>query len=155
MRNPLNLTLCVVLKGKNVLLGMKKRGFGKGNWNGFGGKIEPGETIEQAAIRECKEEAGITVAKIEERGKLIFTFENNNDVLHVHVFVVLQFEGEPTESEEMKPDWFSQDKIPYALMWPDDIHWLPRVLAGKSVYARFHLYGHDQLLYFEVQDLDD
>lgn len=43
----------------SVLLGLKKRGFGTGKWNGFGGKVEPGETIRQAAIREMKEEAGI------------------------------------------------------------------------------------------------
>jgi 8-oxo-dGTP diphosphatase/2-hydroxy-dATP diphosphatase len=37
-----------------VLLGMKKRGFGEGKWNGFGGKLDLGETIEQAAlVRGC------------------------------------------------------------------------------------------------------
>ena len=34
-----------------ILLGMKKRGFGSGKWNGFGGKVEPNETIEEAAKR--------------------------------------------------------------------------------------------------------
>jgi len=46
------LTLVLVFKEDNsVLLGLKKRGFGKGLWNGFGGKVEPGETIVQAAAR--------------------------------------------------------------------------------------------------------
>lgn len=35
----------------DILLGLKKRGFGEGKWNGFGGKVEPGETIHQAAAR--------------------------------------------------------------------------------------------------------
>jgi hypothetical protein len=43
----------------SVLLGLKKRGFGAGKWNGFGGKVEQGESIRTAAIREMKEEAGI------------------------------------------------------------------------------------------------
>ena len=50
------LTLVAVLKENNILLGMKKRGFGEGRWNGFGGKVETGETIEEGAKRELKEE---------------------------------------------------------------------------------------------------
>nr|CAD7569503.1 unnamed protein product [Timema californicum] len=46
------LTLAIIRDGGNVLLGMKKRGFGKGKWNGFGGKVELGETIHQAAVRK-------------------------------------------------------------------------------------------------------
>ena len=45
------LTLLFVLTPGKVLLGMKKRGFGKGRWNGFGGKVQEGETIEDGAIR--------------------------------------------------------------------------------------------------------
>ena len=45
------LTLLFVLRPGQVLLGMKKRGFGKGRWNGFGGKVHQGESIEKAAIR--------------------------------------------------------------------------------------------------------
>ena len=45
------LTLLFVLEPGRVLLGMKKRGFGVGRWNGFGGKVQEGETIEEGAIR--------------------------------------------------------------------------------------------------------
>lgn len=46
------LTLTLVRSGAGeILLGLKKRGFGEGKWNGFGGKVEPGETIPQAAAR--------------------------------------------------------------------------------------------------------
>lgn len=45
------LTLVLVVQPGKVLLGMKKRGFGAGKWNGFGGKVNPGETIEDAARR--------------------------------------------------------------------------------------------------------
>ena len=54
-------TLVLVHQGEKVLLGMKKRGFGQGRWNGFGGKLHEGETIEQAAKRETFEEAGVQV----------------------------------------------------------------------------------------------
>lgn len=66
---------------KEVLLGMKKRGFGQGKWNGFGGKVEPGETVEAAALRELEEEACLTAAGAELRGKITFTFLTIPDVL--------------------------------------------------------------------------
>ena len=66
---------------KEVLLGMKKRGFGLGKWNGFGGKVEPGETVPAAALRELEEEACVTAAGAELRGKITFTFQTIPDVL--------------------------------------------------------------------------
>lgn len=47
------LTLTMIFKNNEVLLGMKNRGMGKGKWNGFGGKVEPNETIDNAAERYC------------------------------------------------------------------------------------------------------
>lgn len=44
-------TLVMVLQPPRILLGMKKRGFGAGRWNGFGGKVQEGETIEAGARR--------------------------------------------------------------------------------------------------------
>ena len=44
-----------------ILLGRKRRGMGYGKWNGFGGKIEAGETMRECAARELFEECGLTV----------------------------------------------------------------------------------------------
>lgn len=43
--------ILVVNHDEQVLLGLKKRGFGAGKWNGFGGKVEEGESIKNCAIR--------------------------------------------------------------------------------------------------------
>jgi len=111
------LTLSLILKDNKILLGMKKRGFGQGRWNGFGGKVIEGETIEEAAKRELKEEVGILAKKLERRGILRFTFDNSpNELLEVHVFLVSEFEGKPLESEEMKPQWFKISEIPFLLI---------------------------------------
>lgn len=132
------LTLCVIAESDRILLGMKKRGFGAGNWNGFGGKVGAEESIESAAKREVIEECGLVVESMKSMGVLNFTFEGQDGVLEVHLFLVDAWSGDVIESEEMKPQWFSIDEIPYASMWPDDEFWLPSCLAGKQCNGAFH-----------------
>ena len=131
------LTVCVIHKHPKVLLGMKKRGFGAGRWNGFGGKVEEGETIEEAALREVREEAGIAVKEIEKYGIIDFETKDKPEILEVHIFKGNDITGEPVESEEMRPSWFHVDDIPFDTMWPDDIYWFPLLLAGKKFKGRF------------------
>lgn len=117
---------------------MKKRGFGAGKWNGFGGKINSNETTEEAAIRELYEEAKIYANKLEKVGKLEFVFpfkEEWNQI--VHLFIVKEWKGTPKESEEMLPKWFKINEIPFEKMWQDDKHWLPKILNGRKINAKF------------------
>ncbi len=132
------LTLCIIAKPDRILLGMKKRGFGVGKWNGFGGKVGSDESVEDAAKREVTEECGLVVESMKPAGILEFTFEGKDGVLEVHLFLVDSWHGETAESEEMKPEWFAIDAIPYASMWPDDIFWLPSCLEGKRCNGAFH-----------------
>ncbi len=128
----------MVLSNNKILLGYKKRGFGAGYWNGFGGKVEPGEDIESAAKRELLEEVGITAHTIEPAGILEFSFASDPKQLEVHVFHVTAYEGEPEETEEMRPNWFAVADIPFSEMWPDDMYWLPVLLAQKYFHGTFH-----------------
>lgn len=134
-------TLCLLVRPDEVLLAMKKRGFGIGKWNGAGGKLdfEKGDKdIVGAAIRETKEEIGVLIENPEKVGVFHFYFphkkEWNQDV---HLFLVKNWKGEPAESEEMAPKWFKTNEIPYDKMWDDDKHWLPHVLSGKKLEADF------------------
>ena len=131
------LTLCVPVKDGQVLLGMKKRGFGVGRWNGFGGKIEQDESIEQGAMRELGEEVNIKDGVLEKRGIIEFSFQNDNKVLEVHIFKLTDFTGEPLETEEMRPEWFSFDTIPFSQMWSDDEYWFPLFLEDKLFKGSF------------------
>lgn len=131
------LTLCMVRESQKVLLGMKKRGFGAGRWNGFGGKVEEGETIEDAAKRELKEESGLEVVEMSEKGVLNFEFENDSKVLEVHIFDVLEFTGDLKETEEMSPKWFDEKELPFDKMWTDDEYWMPLLLSGKKFKGKF------------------
>jgi len=140
------LTLCIPRRGGRVLLGMKKRGFGSGRWNGFGGKVEPGEMIDDAAVRECFEEACIEVTSMEKVGHLRFTFVGDPVAFDVHVYRVDAWTGEPAETDEMAPEWFTEGSIPFDTMWPDDQHWFPRFLAGEKFLGEFAYDGPDTIV---------
>lgn len=135
-------TLCFLLAGERILLGMKKRGLGVGKWNGFGGKVERGEDVVQTAVRELHEEAGITVVAADLTQVAWLTFHMPTWTMLVHVFVARQWQGEPRESEEMEPRWFDVTAIPYAQMWADDAYWLPWLLREQPVRAWFR-YAED------------
>ncbi|KAG7377212.1 Nudix (Nucleoside diphosphate linked moiety X)-type motif 1 [Phytophthora pseudosyringae] len=153
------LTLALIVRGggasKQVLLGMKKRGFGVGKWNGFGGKVEAADaSIAAAAAREVAEEAnvGVEVEDLQPRGVLLFSFDQGTEVMEVHVFLTQQFSGQPSESEEMRPQWFDAAEIPFKGMWADDHIWLPHVLGGKSVRGHFRFAAdEDTLLDHELE----
>lgn len=134
-----NLTLCLLRKDNKILLGYKKRGFGKDRWNGFGGKVELGEDLLAAAQREVFEEVGIVAKDLEKVAEIDFNFSTDLEKLRVHIFLILVYEGNIVETEEMRPAWFALDKIPYDKMWADDKYWLPLVLENKKVKAQFLL----------------
>lgn len=128
---------------QKICLGMKKRGFGAGKWNGFGGKVNGEESIIDTAIRELFEETSsedgkpgtkIDQTDINHVATINFMFTHKPGwIQEVHVFITENWTGEPYESEEMRPRWFSFNEIPYSEMWPDDELWLPRVIAGERL----------------------
>lgn len=120
-----------------ILLGMKKKGYGEGKWNGFGGKVKYGESIEEATKREVMEEVGLEVDKLEKAGIIIFEFKESPEILEVHIFRADEFNGEPVETEEMMPKWFHIDDIPLEEMWSDDKYWIPLLLEGKKFRGKF------------------
>ncbi len=139
-------TLCIIHDNNKVLLGMKKHGFGEGRWNGFGGKVKDGESIEDAVVRETEEEACIKVGNLKKQGIIEFSFKKNDDVLQVHIFSTTNYTGKPAETEEMLPKWFDYNKIPYEDMWSDDKYWLPKLLEGKCFKGSFLFGGKNDVL---------
>ncbi|MDQ3064823.1 MAG: 8-oxo-dGTP diphosphatase [bacterium] len=149
------LTLLFLIKDSSVLLAMKKRGFGVGRWNGVGGKLEQNETVEQAMIRECQEEICVIPTDYEKVAKIIFHEQYDQEIkeLLVDVFVAKKWDGEPTETEEMRPEWFEFQKLPFETMWPDDKYWLPEVLEGKKIVTEFDLDKNDQITHKMVRQV--
>lgn len=130
-------TLLFLRRGNEILLAMKKRGFGAGRWNGVGGKLEPGETIEQALVRECQEEIEVTPKNWQFVAEHDFRGESGGEPWHMYVYAYFctEWEGEPRETDEMAPEWFSVNDIPYKQMWQDDEFWLPLALEGKKIFG--------------------
>ena len=139
-------TLVFVIKQGQVLLIRKKRGLGAGKLNGPGGKIDPGESPLECAIREAQEELQITPTGVVFAGELRFHSDDFGKILG-YVFVAHGFEGTPTETEEAIPIWTPINRIPFDEMWDDDIYWLPHVLFGKRVTASFVFSGETMLDY--------
>ena len=50
------------------------------------------------------------------------------------------------ETDEMAPQWFSEDKVPFTKMWPDDELWYPLMFKGQRFKANFLFDGHDKIL---------
>lgn len=148
-------TLLFLLKDNQILLAMKKRGFGQGHWNGVGGKLLPGESIEQAAIRECYEEIAVRPMDIQLVARLNFIFPASQSDWNqqVIVFIAKKWQGDPIETDEMAPQWFEVDKLPYDQMWPDDQFWLPLVLAGQKIKGLFEFDKDQKLVSHEVSKL--
>lgn len=139
---------CVLMfirdKGK-VLLIVKKRGLGQGKVNAPGGHIEPGETPLEAAIRETREEVGLTPLNPVSRGVLLFAFLDGYTE-RCEVFEAKAFTGTPVATDEADPFWCDETAVPFDRMWADDRYWLPSLLAGKKIRARY-VFDSDRLLW--------
>jgi 8-oxo-dGTP diphosphatase len=121
--------LCFIVSDGRVLLIHKKRGLGAGKVNAPGGKIEPGESEPDAAVRETMEEVGVIPQKLRPR-------------------------GEPIETDEATPFWRPVDEIPYGEMWEDDRHWLPQMLQGQRITAWF-TFDHETMLTKQVESWEE
>ncbi|CAG0895916.1 unnamed protein product [Darwinula stevensoni] len=144
------LTLLFVREGDRLLLGYKKNGFGKGKWNGFGGKVKDGETVEAAAIRELEEESGVIVSytSLKKLAKMEMEFEGWNELLEIHLFTTHTF-------CEMRPKWFHITDLPFSEMWADDSHWFPFLLAEKKFIAKFQFRDMETISSFFIKLVDD
>jgi len=99
--------------------------------------VEAGESILEAANRELREEAGIASKNTTLRGILTFKWEEKAEPWEVHVFHASSWDGEPVETDEMRPEWFDIADIPYEKMWADDVHWYPLFLSDKRFRGEF------------------
>lgn len=113
-----------------------------GMWNGSGGKQNDGESIEDAARRELQEEFNVEVTDIDLRAEIEFFLRQEDKLVRMFTFIVENWQGDPAETEEMKPEWFDVNEVPYNQMWASDHEWLPLILKGKRIKAKY-TYDHE------------
>lgn len=130
-------TLCFPVNAQGqILLGRKKRGFGVSKWNGFGGKIERGETFRACAVRELYEECHLIAdeAALQLVAYLDFRFPADSAYNHIgYVYFLHDWKGTVMASDEMEPCWFSASSLPYDEMWKADGIWIPMILSGRII----------------------
>ncbi len=134
---------------RQVLLGRKLTGLGVGRLVGPGGKLEPGESPREAAVREVAEEIGVVVEPdaLVPIGEIAYPFVDEPRWSQFsHAYRCDTFAGEPTASDELAPEWFALDAIPLERMWADAALWLPRALAGEFVRATLAFGAGDRVV---------
>lgn len=141
-----------------ILLGRKRRGMGYGKWNGFGGKIEEGETMRECAARELFEECGLIVppSSLEMAGDLYFHQPSDPRWSHAGiVYFAKGWQGTPHLSDEMEPRWFDPSELPYDEMWMADKVWLPLLLSGKKIRGIIYYAEDGETVYdYDFQEME-
>lgn len=147
-KNDMNATLVFFQKDNKILLTEKQKKIGAGCLNGFGGKVEAGETVLETAIREPKEEIGLTPVSLTKRSEIMFcnsSFGKGSDMC-VHVFIATEWEGDIHETLEMRnPQWYSLEKIPYEKLMSSDGFWLSRIFAGSKIKGKIYFNDRQQV----------
>lgn len=136
--------------GQTLMLHRVKRqhDMHQGKWNGLGGKLEPGETPEECAVREVAEESGLQIAAPALRGFLTFPGFSAGEDWYCFVFVARTFTGELIDSAEGVLAWIDDDRLLELPLWPGDRIFLPwldqeRFFSAKFVYVDGAFTGHD------------
>ena len=105
------------------------RGYGdnKGQWEFPGGKVEAGETPQQALVREIQEELAVTV----QVGERLDTVEYDYPAFHLHMvcFWCVVTEGEIVLNEAQAARWLDRDTLPQVDWLPADLTLLPKLKA--------------------------
>ncbi len=135
-------------KGDHVLIAERKKsstGLAVKKYSGIGGRVgdQPefvNETHEDAMIREAWEEVKVKVTSLIYMGNIKFLFPSDTKWnLDTSIYIIDDWEGEPQETESMRPEWVHKDEMPYDKMFTDNYLWVPKVLLGQRVKAMtFH-----------------
>ena len=103
----------------------KKNDMNEGKWMGVGGHLEPGETPEQALIREVKEETNLDVTSFRYVAKLLFVNDDYQEIMHL--YKVDGVEGELKECNEGDLRYIPKEMIYSLNMWEGDKYFLDRL----------------------------
>ncbi len=148
-------TLCYVQKPGHTLMlhrVKKKNDMHQGKWNGLGGKLEPGESPEECAVREVWEESGLTCRNPRLRGFITFPAFDQIDDWYTFLYTLDDFDGELIDSPEGNLAWIENERLLELNLWPGDRLFLPwvfqdRLFSAKFVYDKGEFIRHEVTFY--------
>jgi 8-oxo-dGTP diphosphatase len=150
-----------LVKDDMILLGLRKKvsfGLGENLIAGIGGKIGDSsetahETPEEALKREMEEEIGVKIILCRKVARLRFIWPHKpNWGQDVVAYIVDAWEGEPKETEAIKPMWFPKKELPQDRMWDDNAFWLPKIIVGERIYAAFVFDADSKVCQYSMDD---
>lgn len=145
-------TLCYVQRNGQTLMVhrvKKQNDMHQGKWNGLGGKLEPGESPEECAIREVREESGLNCRNPRLRGMITFPAFDEIDDWYTFLFTIDDFEGDLIDSPEGVLGWIDDDKLLALNLWPGDRVFLPWIFDNRFFSAKF-VYERGEFQEYEV-----
>ena len=151
MKNKLvDTVLCYLRKEDKYLLllrNKKKNDYNANKWIGVGGKVEPGETIDEAAIREIKEETGYDVGFLKCAGEILFINDDYQEMMYV--YEVRDFSGQLITCDEGELRWVPVKEIDNYPMWEGDKEFLPLLFKGEKYFKMKLTYKNKDLISVE------
>ena len=97
----------------------KKNDISHDKWIGVGGKFEQGESPEDCALRETKEETGLQLTDYRYRGIVTFDYEGR-ETEYMHLFTANRWTGEQIRCDEGDLEWVPKDKVQDLPIWEGD-----------------------------------
>lgn len=135
-------TLCYLIDKKQDSTLMihrikKANDYHRGKWNGLGGKFELGESPEDCAKREVREESGLILKNLRLKGFITFPLFDGNDDWYVFLFTSDEFEGKLINSAEGNLEWIPNEKLTSINLWEGDKLFIPWLFEDKFFSAKF------------------
>lgn len=139
--------ICYLEKSDKVLMlyrNKKENDMNGGKYIGVGGHIEKGETIEDAVIREVKEETNLDIVTLDYFGKVIFYIDDY--IEEMYVFTSSEFTGELSECDEGTLYWVDKNKILDLPLWEGDKYFIELIKSNIRDFELCLTYKNDKLI---------
>ena len=133
--------------GKYLMLHRTKKEHdpNEGKWIGVGGKFEADESPEECAIREAREETGLTVLRPVFRGIVTF-ISDRCPTEYMHLFTAADFTGELRDCDEGELAWVEKSRVPGLPLWEGDRIFLSLLAEGAPFFSLKLVYRGDTLV---------
>ena len=139
--------VCYLEKGEKVLMlyrNKKKNDMNGGKYIGVGGHVEENESIDEAVIREVKEETNLDIVSLVYYGKIIFDIDNFME--EMYVYTSSEFIGSICECDEGTLYWIDKSKMLEVPLWEGDKYFLELIQKNVRNFEFELTYRNDKLV---------